>query len=310
MNWRLKAAVQRACAALPVGGGAVYYALQRTLGLLRDPERPMKMLQVAARLARELRALDFDLHGKRVVEVGTGWRVDMPIGLYLCGAKSIHTYDLNRYLKPRLVMAAVQGLGERRERVIETFADLADRADLERRLDALLGAADVRALSRVAGIEYHAPADATRTGLPAGSVDLHLSYTVLQHIPYGVLVELLREATRVLSATGLAWHHADLSDQFAAADPSISRANFLRFTEEEWARHSDNRFAYHNRLRAHDYERLYRDAGHEILRWTANVDERSRDELANGFPLAERFHGLPAEMLATDTVRVVSRPIR
>jgi hypothetical protein len=310
MNWRLKAAMQRACAAMPVGGGAIYYSLQRAFGQLRDPERPMWMLRVAARLARDARELGVDLRGKRVLEVGTGWRVDMPIGLYLCGARSVVTYDLHRYLKPRLVMQAVADFARRRDAVLETFAGLTDPAELERRLDALAGATDVRALFRLTGIEYRAPADATRTGEPAGSVDVHVSFTVFQHIRYSTLLMLLHESSRVLSPRGLAWHHVDLSDQFAAGDPSISRANFLRFSDAEWARYSDNRFSYHNRLRAADYERLFREAGHEILRWVDEVDERSRAELASGFPLAERFRGLPVEMLATDTLRVVSRPVR
>jgi hypothetical protein len=310
MNWRLKAAVQRACAAVPVGGGLIYYSLQRTFGLLRDPDRPMMMLRAAARLARELGELGFDLRGKRVLEVGTGWRVDMPIGLYLCGVKSVDTYDVHTYLKPRLVMAAVASLAKRRQLVLEAFAPLADAEEVERRLDTLVRAPDLRALFRVAGIAYHAPADAVRTGRPAGSADLHMSFNVLQQIPYDTLLALLRESTRVLSADGLAWHRVDLSDQFAHADPSISRANFLRFTDAEWARYSNNRFAYHNRLRAADYERLYRETGHEVIRWVCDVDERSRTELAGGFPLAEPFRGLPVEMLAADAIRVVSRPAR
>jgi hypothetical protein len=310
MKWRVKAAVQRACAAIPVGGGAIYYSLQRALGLLRDPDRPMRMLRTASRLVRELGELGFDLHGKRVLEVGTGWRVDMPIALYLCGAKSVDTYDVHRYLRPRLVMAAVAGLAQRRQLVLETFATLTDARELERRLDTLVRAPDLRALFRVAGIGYHAPADAARTGRPAGCVDLHMSFTVFQQIPYDTLLALLRESSRLLSADGLAWHQVDLSDQFARADPSINRANFLRFTDAEWARYSNNQFAYHNRLRAADYQRLYREAGHEVIRWMCEVDERSRSELADGFPLAQPFRGLPVEMLATDTVRVVSRPAR
>ena len=41
----------------------------------------------------------------------------------------------------------------------------------------------------------------------------------------------------------------------------------------------------------------------------AGVDQPSRDALAGGLPLAERFRGLPVEMLATDTIRVISRPL-
>jgi SAM-dependent methyltransferase len=310
VNWRLKAAVQRACAALPVGGEAAYYSLQRTFGLLRDSDRPLMMLRAAADLVRELRELGFDLHGKRVLELGTGWRVDLPIGLFLCGAGSVATFDRHRYLKPRLVMAALASLARQRPLVVETFAGLTEQPELERRLDALIRAADLDEVFRVAGIEYRAPADATRTGQRAGSVDLHMSFSVLQHIPYETLLNVLRESSRVLSRGGVAWHHIDLSDQFAHADNSISRINFLRYSDAEWSVFSGNQFAYHNRLRASDYERLYREAGHEIIRRVTEVDERSRVELESGFPVAEQFRGLPTEMLAIDTVRVISRPAR
>jgi SAM-dependent methyltransferase len=309
VNWRLKAAIQRACAALPVGGEAIYYSLQRTFGLLRDPAFPLAMQRAAALIAGELRDHAFDIRGKRVMEVGTGWRVDLPIGLFLCGAKSIVTYDIHRHLKPRLVTSAIATLWRNRERVADILAPFADRGELVDRLARLAQAANVREVFRIAGIEYRAPADATQSGLPAASIDLHVSHTVLQHIPYAVLVDLLHEATRVLAPGGLACHHIDLSDQFARADSTISRANFLRYSETEWAAYGANQFAYHNRLRAADYQRLYGDAGHEIVGWVTRVDDRSLREIAAGFPLAEPFRGLPPEMLATDIVHAISRPV-
>jgi SAM-dependent methyltransferase len=308
VNWKVKAAIQRACATLPVGGEAIYYSLQRTFGLLRDPARPLAMQRAGALIAGELRDHAFEIRGKRVMEVGTGWRVDLPIALFLCGAKSIVTYDIHRHLKPRLVTSAIATLWRNRERVADILAPFADRDELADRLKRLARAADIRDVFGIAGIEYRAPADATRSGLPAGSIDLHLSYTVLQHIPYAVLIDLLREAGRVLAPGGLACHHIDLSDQFARADASISRAHFLRYSDAEWAPYGANQFAYHNRLRAADYERLYREAGHEIVGWVTRVDERSLREIAGGFPLAEPFRGLAPAMLATDTIRAISRP--
>lgn len=308
MNWRVKAAIQRACANLPVGRDALYYSLQWTFGALRDPNMAFSMQRAAARMATQLHQHGFEVADKRVLEVGTGWRVDLPIALYLCGARSVITYDIRRLLKPRLVMSAVATLSRNLERVQTTLGPFADPDEIAQRLRRLSGASTVREIFRIAGIEYRAPADATRTGLPDASVDLHLSHTVLQHIPYDTLVQLLREASRVLAPGGLACHHMDLSDQFAQADASISRAHFLRYSDAEWTALADNAFAYHNRLRAADYERLYAEAGHEILGLTTRVDERSLREIASGFPLAEPFRGREPEMLAIDTVHVISRP--
>src|ERR1700733_2254405 len=44
MNWRFKAAIQRACGALPWGGEAIYYGFQRTVGSLRQPTPPFEFL--------------------------------------------------------------------------------------------------------------------------------------------------------------------------------------------------------------------------------------------------------------------------
>jgi SAM-dependent methyltransferase len=308
VNWKLKAAIQRACGALPAGREAIYYSLQRTFGLLRDPDRPLVMQRAAALMAAELRDHGLELRGKRVMEVGTGWRVDLPIALFLCGTRSIVTYDLHRYLKPRLVMSAVATLWRNRQLVTDVLGPFTDRAELGHRLERLARAANTRDVFKIAGIEYRAPADATRSGLPTGSIDLHLSFTVLQHIPRAVLVDILREASRVLAPGGLACHHIDLSDQFARADPSISRSHFLRYSDEEWAAYSDNQFAYHNRLRVADYERVYREAGHQIVGWVTGIDDRSLREIAAGFPVAERFRGFAPDLLATDTIRAISRP--
>ena len=55
-------------------------------------------------MAGMLRGVGFDIEGAAVMEVGTGWRVDMPIGLYLCGARRMITCDLNRYLVKPLTL--------------------------------------------------------------------------------------------------------------------------------------------------------------------------------------------------------------
>jgi len=310
MNWKLKAAVQRGCAALPVGSEAAYYLLQRAFGRVRDPARPVMMMQAARLLLRALREQGFDPDGKRVMEVGTGWRVDVPIAFYLCGARSVATYDLHRYLKPALVMSTLAVLARHRELVFEVFQTLTDPAALQRRIDALVRVAAVDDLFRLARIEYHAPADAARTAEASESVDLHVSFNVLQHIPYATLLRILGECNRVLSPAGLACHHIDLSDHFAHTDPAINRVNFLRFSDDEWARRAGNQFGYHNRLRVTDYERLYREVGHEIRSWATEVDERAERELAQGFPVAAQFSGLPARLLAIDTLRVISQPVR
>lgn len=310
MNWKLKAAAQRICAALPSHQETVYYALQRAFGNIHGKPHPLSMLSECARLTGRLNEAAVSVEDARVMEVGTGRRLDMPIGFYLAGAASTVTFDLHRYLKPALVMAAVNVIREHRAAVRGYFAPLTDHAGLDRRLDALCSAPAFPDLLKLASIEYRAPGNAAATDLPAGSVDIHTSYTVFEHIPSPILKAILNEATRVLAPNGVALHHIDPSDHFSHDDSTISAINFLQFPEAQWEKYAGNQFAYHNRLRANGFAELYRQCGHEILQWTPSVDGRCRKVLENGFPLDPEFGGISPELLCTTVLHVLSRPKR
>ncbi|MEQ1949682.1 MAG: methyltransferase domain-containing protein [Bryobacteraceae bacterium] len=309
MNWRLKSAIQRFCAGLPVGSDSVYYRLQRHFGSLRNPPPPNMLLEGAASFCEWLRAAGLPLRGRRCMEVGTGRRTDLPFGLYLLGAAGTHTFDLTRYLRLELVEFTLFCMRRDRRHYEEIFLGAAEDPDETRqRISTLLGAANAREAMRIAGIQYRAPEDATKTGLPDGSIDLHLSYTVNEHIPRPVLCGILKEAKRVLSPTGVVLHHIDPSDHFAHDDPSISSINFLRFSEAEWQHHGGNKYAYHNRMRTHEHHELFEQCGYQILREQTWTDERALNELRNGFPLAPEFQRFTQEELAGAVIRILARP--
>jgi hypothetical protein len=110
MNWKLKSRIQRACASLPLFQERAYYVLQRTFGSLRHMQDPFPMLQACAELSGILENAGRPVEGARVMEVGTGRGLNMPLGFFLCGAESVTTFDLHRYLRPSLVMASVHVL--------------------------------------------------------------------------------------------------------------------------------------------------------------------------------------------------------
>jgi len=267
-------------------------------------------MEEASGIVAQLAGCGLSIRGARVMETGTGRRVDMPLAFYLCGARNICTYDLHRYLKADLVEYSVAELLRQREPVKAIFRNAADGAEIDARLDALAAARDASAILEIAGIDYRAPADASRSGLPGGSVDAHFSYTVMEHIPAEGLAAILGEASRVLTPGGLACHHIDLSDHFSHDDASISKINFLRFSESEWERYGGNQFAYHNRLRAPDYMDIYKARNHEIVECVRWTDERSMRELRSGFALAPEFQPMPPEAICTVGLRIVSRPER
>lgn len=306
MDWKRKATIQRVCAKLPAKD-TVYYFLQRRFGSLRHAPDPLPNIKAAGEIFAEMRTLGFSPAGKRVMEVGTGRRLDLPIAFYLCGAKSVDTFDLNPYLREEIVLSAVTAMVQRREETLGALGPVAAEG-LAERLNRLSKVKSLAELRTLANIRYHAPADASRTGLGPGSIDLQFSYTVFEHIPGPVLGAILRECSRVLAPGGVACHHIDPSDHFAHEDRSIGLIHFLRYEEAEWSHYNDNQFAYHNRLRRDDYNRIYAEAGHEIFHRRPFLDDASLAELKNGFPLASPFRGQDPENLCTVVYRVYSRP--
>ena len=308
MNWRLKAAIQKACSALPWGAEAVYYGLQRTVGSLRHPIPPFFLLSEAVSLSEWLRNAGLDISGKRIMEVGTGRQLNLPFGFYLAGAASVDTFDLHRYLKHPLVGDSLAFMRNERGRVENIFLPLVDRETLRQRLDALLSARDAGEAMKITGIRYHAPADAAQTDLPEGCIDIHTSYPVFEHIPEPALMSILGEARRVLSPSGMVLHHIDPSDHFSHENCEVSPINFLQFSEKQWHNYAGNQFAYHNRLRADQYQRMFEHYGYDILRWEPFVDAGAVELLNSSFPLDPQFQDMSPEILCCVVLRVLARP--
>jgi hypothetical protein len=73
------------------------------------------------------------------------------------------------------------------------------------------------------------------------------SNAVLEHVPRAELPQLLRGLKAATRPGGLSVHHIDYSDHFARSDGSVSRCNFLTFTERQWAKYNSRQHV--NRLR-------------------------------------------------------------
>jgi len=306
MHWKHKAAIQNLVARLPSPvSHAAYYAIQRRFGGLRDID-PLPMLMAGIDIADRAAAQGRPIQAGTVLEIGTGRRLGLPMALWLCGASRIVTVDLQRYLKGQLVAEDLAKMARRRHEVEGAFGERARDPVFLDRIERLMTAErNLDGLLALTGTEYRAPADAARVDLPAGSVDFQVSYTVLEHVRPEAIVGLLAEARRLLSKRGLAVHVIDFSDHFAHADTSISAINFLQFSDRQWQRRAGNRYMYHNRLRIDDVLDLFAAGGLHVLSVDTQVDDSSRSELRDGFPLDERFRGKTEEVLATTHACIV-----
>ena len=306
MNWKLKAALQQAVSLLPSNASfELYYRMQRACGTLRRVN-PIEGFENGVRLLDAAEAASGDVRDKTVLEVGTGRRLNVPITLWLCGAAKTITVDLNRYLKPRLILEDIEFL-RRHPAAIETAFGARARSDeFQRRLALLLRRdLDVTSLCELAGIQYVAPHDAGRLPLANETVDWHVSNNVLEHIAPDVMRNILLEGRRVVRRDGLLIHRVDFSDHFSEVDARITTVNFLRYSERQWRRYAGNRYNYHNRLRIDELESIIRAAGLEIVLQRAEVDLAAMRVLEAGFKLDTRFAQKPKDVNATQSAVIV-----
>jgi SAM-dependent methyltransferase len=307
VNWRVKGLIQKALGGIP-GGVRVNDLMQRTFGELRNVEATIdsKVVDDWSVLAGILAELGIPTSGTAMVEVGTGWFPVFPLCFALAGARTCDTYDLSRHLSAELTRRAV----ERISRHLRQIADITGLSvnEVEQRYARLSAAEEPEPLLRAAGVSYHAPADASRTGLPSGSIDVVYSNSVLEHVHPDAIRGLFLEAARILRPNGVAIHSVNCGDHYAYFDRSITPINYLKYSQREWRRW-DNGMLYQNRLRPIDFLNLARNSGLEIV----TAVYKAKPQLLSALPtfeLATEFRSYPAEELCATSIDFVARPMR
>lgn len=293
MDWRIKLATQFVLAHVPLGRN-VNYLLQILNGRHAASVARGRIPQLAADLSR-ISQSGLDLEESRVVEIGTGWNAINTLLLFVLGAKEIHTYDRTRHLRLHLVQRAL--------REIEiSIEEVAARTTvpvrvLRERLAHLSGKQQLEEILNAGHIHYHAPGDATRTGLAEASVDLVYSYGVLEHVPAEIAHRFNQESRRILRPGGLVFHGIGLHDHYTGVDRNITAVNFLKYSDRFWSTLVLNDISYHNRLRERDFVDIFRRDGFELLHRESSVDPASLHALES-MRVDERFRGYTKEELA------------
>jgi hypothetical protein len=307
-SWIVKTAVQRVVSWLPQSHRwNELFQTYITRGLELNPARFEAKLDCCRRHLENYRRFSCTACSDfTVMEIGTGWFPIIPIGLFLCGAKEIWSFDIVPLVRrPHL------------QQVVRLFSEYASQGRLGRLLPGLrperVGA--LRKLDELV-TQKQSPAatlellnihlrvtDARLSGLPDRAIDFIFSNTVLEHIPVQELVGLLTEFRRVGTPSSVMSHYIGLADQFSSFDQSISPFNFLRYTTSAW-RWLNNPIIPQNRLRISDYRVLFRDAGHVIVEECNTMG--SREELQR-IPLAPEFRAYSVDDLLVLYSWIVTR---
>lgn len=250
MNWKLKGLAQSAVSRLPFAGTINYWG-QKYVTHAHDPVAVVEdRLDKARWFLGRYREHGGSDHGEsQFFEFGAGWDLAGPLSMYALGVTRQHIVDITPCARLELVNGVIAELNRR-------------GGELRRPPGAPL--TSLRELEPRFGIRYRAPADARATALPGVSVDCIVSTYTMEHIPEPDLRAILAEGRRILKPGGLVLSLIDYQDHYSYRDPSISVYNFLQYSGSQW-RWFNSSLHYQNRLRHSQYQRLFAEAGFEIL---------------------------------------------
>jgi hypothetical protein len=307
-HWLLKSAIHRAISLLP--------RRQKWNELFQ--ERVTKSLSLArgefeGRLNSCRQYLDDFLQwnpegeqGFSALELGTGWYPTVPIGLYLCGASEIWSFDIEPLLRrDRLKVLLNFFLEYDQNGSLQKFLPRL-RPDRTNQLRQVAGKIDTLTPEELlAGLNIHVRIrDARATELPPKSVDLFFSYSVLEYIPAAIQLELYAKFRRLASPRAVMIHFINLKDQYCSFDRSITPLNCLQYSNAAW-RWLNSPLIPQTRLRISDYRRLLVQAGFEIVR---ENNTSAPSAMLNTIQLAPEFQNYAALDLLVLTAWLTARP--
>jgi SAM-dependent methyltransferase len=303
VRWWLTAGAQNAIGFLP-RGDEVNYALKRRVlrTVPRSDERLLAKVEDAVQHVRAFeRCTGRDLHSCHLYEFGAGADLVAPLCYRALGVRRQTVVDVASLAREELVVDAARRIDRLRPEIERLAGRSLAPLDVER-VDG------TRTLLNSLGITYLAPMDAAATGLPSESVDLVTSTEVLEHVPPGAIVGILRECARVLAPGGIASHLIDMQDHYAFGDEHLSVYNFLRYSERAW-RLIDSPFEPQNRLRLRDHLELLDLGGWRVRDLHLERPTRDQRRELDSMRLAARFrNGYPRSGVAIRQAHVVAEP--
>jgi SAM-dependent methyltransferase len=246
------------------------------------------------KLIELLRACDFEVDGKVGLEIGTGWIPTIPIIHWLHGARRFYLTDVVRYLDRQTLDLAKRNVQAHRDLIASRLGEPQRRLPQAQSESAALGHF---------GFEYFAPIKWHQT--PPESVDYVISRAVLEHISAQQIPGLLSSVSSVLKPGGLIASIIDNSDHFQHEDHTISRLNFLKFSDRTWSLIcwlTDHQ----NRLRHSDYQRMLSSSDLRIVHEESYTDPEALIA-AGKLPMHPRFRTYDLEDLAILTSCFVLR---
>lgn len=264
-------------------GRSIYRWFQNNINKSIQPTESMVQSSVnaAQRYLQVLEDLgDGDLLKRGAhLDIGAGYHFTIPLMFYELGCNNQLLVDIQHLARSDSVFPVIDllsrcNLGKRQ---VRTLPDIDDH-DLDSYLAQL-------------GIEYKAPVNINGRESPVldNSISVVTMTSVLQYVPRSVVRQIFETVARVLMPGGYFLAIILMNDQYSHFDQSLSRFNFLRYSEKVWERWYCSEIFALNRMRASDFAALFEELPFKAAVWdvvrptNADYQELNRIKLSSDF---------------------------
>jgi len=299
MNYKYKCLLQRLFSSLPKGEILNYYFQRHVSKSLHyRPEQFVEKVDKAYDHFKNYR--DFQQLASpenKYYEFGAGWTLANPLAISLMGF-DVFCIDIRRLFFPHIIKESILNL-----KAIE------DRFPFEAafKIDTDINEQDIiEHLKQAFNLKYLAPKDARSTGFESEYFDFMSSSLTMEHIPAVDIAAILKECHRILKEGGVLSMTIDYQDHWSYFDRSITRYNYLRFSESEWKKYNPS-LHYQNRLRHSDHMKLINASGFEVVKEVPNHPSPQEVEELRSVPLADQYKSYDFDDLAIKSSEVVLR---
>jgi predicted SAM-dependent methyltransferase len=259
-SWKIKAIIQRTVSLLPFKERLNFFLqtkISRTIPISAEQ-------MIGGKGKRALNHLDIisnhtSINFKDAVfyEFGAGWDLGLPLVFYAAGINSQLLVDIEDHARLSLVNDMVAKINGNIEKVFEG-------SGLTYRMLPAESLSEKSQLKTAFGIDYKAPLDARKTGMPTGTIDAATNTFTLEHIPAQDIRDIFTETYRILKPGGVVSCFVDMQDHYAYFDSKVTVYNYLQFTEREWKKYNCD-LHYQNRMRHPEYIDIFKSCGFEII---------------------------------------------
>lgn len=175
------------------------------------------------------------IEGKRCLEIGTGYVGSSPVVMWLLGAEAVTSIDLNRLLMPEALKASILSV-EKKDLFLILRKHVTSEESLSERIGQIYAWADSAQETLPECVSYLAPFDILVDGFDSAHFNFTFSVSTLEHIPRGIVSQLIEKLMSVMDSGGVGLHCIDLTDHFdSKGDPF----GFLALASDDYSDDSD-----------------------------------------------------------------------